>query len=184
MSILVTGGAGFIGSNFVLDWLGQFDERVINLDKLTYAGNLENLASLRGDARHVFVQGDIGDFALVSRLLAEHQPRAVVNFAAESHVDRSIHGPGEFIQTNIVGSFQLLEAVRAYWGGLTDEAKSAFRLLHVSTDEVYGSLGKGDPAFSETHRYEPNSPYSASKAASDHLVRAYHHNHRRGAAPL
>jgi dTDP-glucose 4,6-dehydratase len=177
MSILVTGGAGFIGSNFVLDWLGQSDETVINLDKLTYAGNLENLASLQGDARHVFVQGDIGDFALVARLLAEHQPRAVVNFAAESHVDRSIHGPGEFIDTNIVGTFQLLEVLRAYWGGLADESKAAFRLLHVSTDEVYGSLAKGDPAFTETHRYEPNSPYSASKAASDHLVRAYHHTY-------
>ena len=177
MTLLVTGGAGFIGSNFALDWLAQSDEPVINLDKLTYAGNLENLASLDGDARHVFVQGDIGDFALVSRLLAEHQPRAVVNFAAESHVDRSIHGPGEFIQTNIVGTFQLLEAVRAYWGGLPDERKTAFRLLHVSTDEVYGSLSKTDPAFTETHRYEPNSPYSASKAASDHLVRAYHHTY-------
>ena len=177
MSILVTGGAGFIGSNFVLDWLSQGDEQIINLDKLTYAGNLENLACLQGDSRHIFVKGDIGDFALVSRLLAEHQPRAVVNFAAESHVDRSIHGPGEFITTNIVGTFQLLEAVRAYWGGLSDMAKSSFRLLHVSTDEVYGSLGKEDPAFSETNRYEPNSPYSASKAASDHLVRAYHHTY-------
>ena len=177
MTLLVTGGAGFIGSNFALDWLAQSDEPVINLDKLTYAGNLENLASLDGDARHVFVQGDIGDFALVSRLLAEHQPRAVVNFAAESHVDRSIHGPGEFIQTNIVGTFQLLEAVRAYWGGLPEERKTAFRLLHDSTDEVYGSLGKTDPAFTETNRYEPNSPYSASKAASDHLVRAYHHTY-------
>lgn len=177
MSILVTGGAGFIGSNFVLDWLAQSDETVINLDKLTYAGNLENLASLQGDARHVFVQGDIGDFTLVSRLLAGHQPRAVVNFAAESHVDRSIHGPGEFIQTNIVGSFHLLEAVRMYWGGLASAAKPDFRFLHVSTDEVYGSLGKGDPAFTEQHRYEPNSPYSASKAASDHLVRAYHHTY-------
>jgi dTDP-glucose 4,6-dehydratase len=177
MSILVTGGAGFIGSNFVLDWLAQSDETVINLDKLTYAGNLANLASLQGDARHVFVQGDIGDFKLVSKLLAEHQPRAVVNFAAESHVDRSIHGPGEFIQTNIMGTFQLLEAVRAYWGALADEAKSDFRLLHVSTDEVYGSLSKTDPAFTETNRYEPNSPYSASKAASDHLVRAYHHTY-------
>ena len=177
MTLLVTGGAGFIGSNFVLDWLAQSDEPVITLDKLTYAGNRENLASLDGDARHVFVQGDIGDFELVSRLLAEHRPRAVVNFAAESHVDRSIHGPGEFIQTNIVGTFQLLEAVRAYWGGLPDERKTAFRLLHVSTDEVYGSLSKTDPAFTETHRYEPNSPYSASKAASDHLVRAYHHTY-------
>ena len=177
MTLLVTGGAGFIGSNFVLDWLAQSDEPVITLDKLTYAGNRENLASLDGDARHTFVQGDIGDYDLVSRLLAEHQPRAVVNFAAESHVDRSIHGPGEFIQTNIVGTFHLLEAIRAYWGGLPDERKTAFRLLHVSTDEVYGSLSKDDPAFTETHRYEPNSPYSASKAASDHLVRAYHHTY-------
>ena len=177
MTLLVTGGAGFIGSNFVLDWLAQSDEPVITLDKLTYAGNRENLGSLDGDARHTFVQGDIGDFELVSRLLAEHQPRAVVNFAAESHVDRSIHGPGEFIQTNIVGTFHLLEAIRAYWGGLPDERKTAFRLLHVSTDEVYGSLSKDDPAFTETHRYEPNSPYSASKAASDHLVRAYHHTY-------
>ena len=177
MAILVTGGAGFIGSNFVLDWLEQSYEPVINLDKLSYAGNLENLSSLQGDARHVFVPGDIGDLALVSRLLAEHQPRAVVNFAAESHVDRSIHGPGEFIQTNIVGSFQLLEAVRAYWGALPAPAKADFRLLHVSTDEVYGSLGKDDPAFTENHPYQPNSPYSASKAASDHLVRAYHHTY-------
>ncbi len=177
MTLLVTGGAGFIGSNFVLDWLAQSDEPVINLDKLTYAGNLENLASLKDDPRNLFVQGDIGDYDLVSRLLAEHQPRAVVNFAAESHVDRSIHGPGEFIQTNIVGTFQLLEAIRAYWSGLADERKTAFRLLHVSTDEVYGSLGKTDPAFTETNRFEPNSPYSASKAASDHLVRAYHHTY-------
>ena len=177
MTILVTGGAGFIGSNFVLDWLGASDETVVNLDKLTYAGNLQNLATLAGDARHVFVQGDIGDGALVSDLLAQYQPRAVLNFAAESHVDRSILGPGEFIQTNILGTFTLLEAVRAYWGGLDAAAKSAFRLLHVSTDEVYGSLGKADPAFTETHRYEPNSPYSASKAASDHLVRAYHHTY-------
>ncbi len=177
MSILVTGGAGFIGSNFVLDWLAQSDETVINLDKLTYAGNLENLASLAGDARHVFVQGGIGDFELVSRLLAENRPRAVINFAAESHVDRSIHGPGEFIETNIVGTFNLLEAVRAYWGALADADKAAFRLLHVSTDEVYGSLTQDDPAFTETKRFEPNSPYSASKAASDHLVRAYHHTY-------
>ena len=176
-NILVTGGAGFIGSNFVLDWLAQSDEPVINLDALTYAGNFENLASLNGDARHIFVQGDIGDFDLVAQLLAEHQPRAVVNFAAESHVDRSIHGPEDFIQTNIVGAFRLLEAVRAYWNGLAGEAKDNFRFLHVSTDEVYGSLEKDDPAFSETHRYEPNSPYSASKAASDHLVRAYHHTY-------
>lgn len=177
MSILVTGGAGFIGSNFVLDWLAQSDELVINLDKLTYAGNTENLQSLNGDQRHVFVHGDIGDSALVAGLLAEHQPRAIINFAAESHVDRSIHGPEDFIQTNIVGTFRLLEAVRAYWGGLQGEAKQGFRFLHVSTDEVYGSLGKVDPAFTETHRYEPNSPYSASKAASDHLVRAYHHTY-------
>ena len=177
MTILVTGGAGFIGSNFVLDWLGGTDEMVVNLDKLTYAGNPDNLSSLVGDARHVFVKGDIGDLAVVARLLADHRPRAIVNFAAESHVDRSIHGPGEFIQTNIVGSFQLLEAVRAYWTPLAAEAKAGFRFLHVSTDEVYGSLGKGEPAFAETRRYEPNSPYSASKAASDHLVRAYHHTY-------
>src|SRR5574343_1667316 len=177
MSILVTGGAGFIGANFVLDWLAQSDEPVINLDKLTYAGNLENLASLQGDARHVFVQGDLGDRTLVDALLAQHRPRAVLHFAAESHVDRSIHGPEDFIQTNIVGTFRLLEAVRAYWNGLAGEAKAAFRLLHVSTDEVYGSLGADDPAFTETNRYEPNSPYSASKAASDHLVRAYHHTY-------
>ncbi len=175
--ILVTGGAGFIGANFVLDWLAQTDEPVLNLDKLTYAGNLENLASLQGDKRHVFVQGDIGDGALVARLLAEHRPRAVINFAAESHVDRSIHGPEDFIQTNIVGSFRLLEAVRAYWVGLDEAGKAAFRFLHVSTDEVYGSLAPGEPAFTELHRYEPNSPYSASKAASDHLVRAYHHTY-------
>ncbi len=175
--ILVTGAAGFIGSNFVLDWLAQSDEPVVNLDLLTYAGNLENLASLQNDTRHYFVRGDIGDFELVSKLLADHNPRAVVNFAAESHVDRSIHGPEDFIQTNIVGTFHLLEAVRAYWNDLADEAKSNFRFLHVSTDEVYGSLGKGDPAFTETNRYEPNSPYSASKAASDHLVRAYHHTY-------
>ena len=175
--ILVTGAAGFIGSNFVLDWLAQSDEPVINLDDLTYAGNLENLASLDGDARHIFVKGSIGDFDLVSKLLAEHQPRAVVNFAAESHVDRSIHGPEDFIQTNIVGTFRLLEAVRAYYGQLANTAKNEFRFLHVSTDEVYGSLAKDDPAFTETHQYEPNSPYSASKAASDHLVRAYHHTY-------
>ncbi len=177
MSILVTGGAGFIGANFVLDWLAQSDETVINLDLLTYAGNRESLASLGGDARHVFVQGDIGDSALVAQLLAQHQPRAMINFAAESHVDRSIHGPEDFVQTNIVGTFRLLEAVRAHWNGLQDDAKQNFRFLHVSTDEVYGSLGKDDPAFTETHRYAPNSPYSASKAASDHLVRAYHHTY-------
>ena len=175
--ILVTGGAGFIGSNFVLDWFAQSDETVINLDKLTYAGNLENLATLKNDPRHIFVRGDIGDASVVGKLLAEHRPRAAVNFAAESHVDRSIHGPGDFIQTNIVGTFHLLEAVRAYWYGLADAEKSGFRFLHVSTDEVYGSLAKDEPAFSETRRYEPNSPYSASKAASDHLVRAYHHTY-------
>ena len=175
--ILVTGGAGFIGGNFVLDWLAQSAEPVINLDKLTYAGNLENLASLQGDARHVFVQGDIGDGALVARLLAEHRPRAVVNFAAESHVDRSIHGAEDFIQTNIVGTFRLLEAVRTHWSGLAADERSAFRFLHVSTDEVYGSLAPDAPAFTETHGFEPNSPYSASKAASDHLVRAWHHTH-------
>jgi len=177
LSILVTGGAGFIGSNFVLDWLNQSDEPVINLDKLTYAGNLENLASLQGDPRHIFINGDIGDATLVSSLLAEHKPRAVINFAAESHVDRSIHGPEDFIQTNIVGTFHLLESVRAYWNGLEGTAKTGFRFLHVSTDEVYGSLAKDDPAFTEGNRYEPNSPYSASKAASDHLVRAYHHTY-------
>jgi dTDP-glucose 4,6-dehydratase len=175
--ILITGGAGFIGSNFVLDWLAGSSEPVLNLDRLTYAGNLENLASLRGDARHIFVQGDIGDVALVGRLLREHRPRAIVNFAAESHVDRSIHGPSDFIQTNIVGTFQLLETVRAYWNGLAPAEQAAFRFLHVSTDEVYGSLGSADPAFRETNRYEPNSPYSASKAASDHLVRAWHHTY-------
>ena len=175
MSILVTGGAGFIGANFVLDWLAQSDEPVVNLDKLTYAGNLENLASLQGDARHTFVQGDIGDRALLDRLLVEHRPRALLHFAAESHVDRSIHGPEDFIQTNVLGSFRLLEAVRGYWSVLPDAEKAAFRFLHVSTDEVYGSLSPSDPAFAETHRYEPNSPYSASKAASDHLVRAWHH---------
>lgn len=177
MSILVTGGAGFIGSNFVLDWVNASSEPVINLDKLTYAGNLENLASLEGNEQHQFVRGDIGDAALITRLLAEHKPRAVINFAAESHVDRSIHGPEDFIQTNIVGTFHLLEAVRAYWNGLEGAEKENFRFLHVSTDEVYGSLSKTDPAFSETNRYEPNSPYSASKAASDHLVRAYHHTY-------
>ena len=175
--ILVTGGAGFIGSNFVLDWLSQSDESVINLDKLTYAGNRENLISLEGDARHFFVQGDIGDSLLVENLLTQYQPRAIINFAAESHVDRSIHGPEDFIQTNVVGTFHLLEAARGYWGNMQDTAKRNFRFLHVSTDEVYGSLAKEDPAFTENHRYEPNSPYSASKAASDHLVRAYHHTY-------
>ncbi len=179
--ILVTGGAGFIGANFVLDWLSVANplqnEPVVNLDKLTYAGNLENLTSLQGDARHTFVQGDIGDFDLVAQLLAQHQPRAIVNFAAESHVDRSIHGPEDFIQTNVVGTLRLLEATRAHWSALPEPQKSAFRFLHVSTDEVYGSLAPTDPAFSETHRVEPNSPYSASKAASDHLVRAWHHTY-------
>ncbi len=175
--ILVTGGAGFIGSNFVLDWLDGSDEPVINLDSLTYAGNRENLVSLRGDQRHLFVHGDIADHDLVAGLLRTHQPRAVINFAAESHVDRSIHGPEDFIQTNIVGTFRLVEAVRAYWGGLEAEARMGFRFLHVSTDEVYGSLAPNDPGFTENHRYEPNSPYSASKAASDHLVRAYHHTY-------
>ncbi|WP_288255128.1 dTDP-glucose 4,6-dehydratase [uncultured Hydrogenophaga sp.] len=175
--ILVTGGAGFIGSNFVLDWLAQSDEPVLNLDKLTYAGNLGNLRSLEGDARHVFVRGDIGDAALVARLLAEHRPRAVINFAAESHVDRSIHGAEDFIQTNVVGTFRLLEAVRAHWLSLPETERTAFRFLHVSTDEVYGSLAPEAPAFTEQHAYEPNSPYSASKAASDHLVRAWHHTH-------
>ncbi len=177
MTILVTGGAGFIGANFVLDWFANGGEPVINLDKLTYAGNRESLASLQGNDRHLFVQGDIGDNALVASLLAKHQPRAIVNFAAESHVDRSIHSPEDFIQTNMVGTFRLLEAARQYHGGLQDSAKTTFRFLHVSTDEVYGSLGPSDPAFTETHRYEPNSPYSASKAASDHLVRAYHHTY-------
>jgi dTDP-glucose 4,6-dehydratase len=177
MTILVTGGAGFIGANFVLDWLAASDEPVVNLDKLTYAGNLQTLSSLQGDKRHIFVHGDIGDSELVARLLEEHQPRAIVNFAAESHVDRSIHGPEDFIETNIVGTFRLLEAVRAHWGGLDEQARQAFRFLHVSTDEVYGSLAADEPAFTETHQYQPNSPYSASKAASDHLVRSYHHTY-------
>ena len=182
MTILVTGGAGFIGSNFVLEWLADCsqrgrDEPVVNLDALTYAGNLGNLADIAADKRHRFVRGDIGERALLSRLLEEHKPRAVVHFAAESHVDRSIHGPGDFVRTNVVGSFELLEATRAYWMGLDAADKAAFRFLHVSTDEVYGSLAKDDPAFSETTAYAPNSPYSASKAASDHLVRAYHHTY-------
>jgi dTDP-glucose 4,6-dehydratase len=175
--ILVTGGAGFIGSNFVLDWLAQSDEEIINLDKLTYAGNLHNLSSLTGDPRHIFVQGDIGDMELVSQLLLRYQPRAIVNLAAESHVDRSIHGPEDFIQTNILGTFRLLETVRAFWNKLESTAKQNFRFLHVSTDEVYGSLIQNEPAFTEDRRYEPNSPYSASKASSDHLVRAYHHTY-------
>ena len=175
--ILVTGGAGFIGSNFVLDWLAGSSEPVVNLDKLTYAGNLHNLQSLQGDERHIFVQGDIGDRALLDKLLAEHQPRAIVHFAAESHVDRSIHGPEDFVQTNVVGTLRLLEAARAYWNGLEGDAKQNFRFLHVSTDEVYGSLEKDAAAFTEQHNYEPNSPYSASKAASDHLVRAWFHTY-------
>ncbi|MEW5781128.1 MAG: dTDP-glucose 4,6-dehydratase [Pseudomonadota bacterium] len=177
MTILVTGGAGFIGSNFVLDWLAQSDEPVIDLDRLTYAGNLENLRSLEGDPRHIFVRGDIGDFDLVATLLAEHRPRAIIHFAAESHVDRSIHGPEDFILTNIVGTYRLLEAARGFWNALPEADKATFRFLHVSTDEVYGSLGPDDPPFSENNRYEPNSPYSASKAASDHLVRAWHHTY-------
>jgi len=177
MTILVTGGAGFIGSNFVIDWVANTTEPVINLDKLTYAGNLENLAEIQDNPLHTFVQGDIGDADLVNRLLKEHKPRAIINFAAESHVDRSISGPEDFIQTNIVGTFHLLEATRIYWNGLAEADKQSFRFLHISTDEVYGSLSSTDPAFSETNQYEPNSPYSASKAASDHLVRAYHHTY-------
>ena len=178
--ILVTGGAGFIGSNFVLEWFkdpATSNEKVVNLDALTYAGNQENLASLEDDSRHVFVQGDICDRALIDCLLAEHQPRAVVHFAAESHVDRSIHGPGAFIKTNIDGTYTLLEASRAFWGALPESARKVFRFHHVSTDEVYGSLKPDDPAFTETNPYEPNSPYSASKAASDHLIRAWHHTY-------
>ena len=175
--ILVTGGAGFIGSNFILDWMAAEGTPVVNLDKLTYAGNPANLASLASDPRHIFVRGDINDRTLVGRLLSEHKPRAIVHFAAESHVDRSIHGPEDFIQTNINGTFHLLEEARAYWQGLADREKAAFRFLHVSTDEVYGSLGPNDPPFSETTPYAPNSPYSASKAASDHLVRAWHHTY-------
>ena len=178
--ILVTGGAGFIGANFVLDWLADpatQGEPVVNLDALTYAGNRESLASLEGDPRHVFVHGDICDRPLLDRLMAEHQPRAIVHFAAESHVDRSIHGPGDFIRTNVEGTFSLLEAARAYWTPLSEERRAAFRFHHVSTDEVYGSLSPTDPAFTEQHLYEPNSPYSASKAASDHLVRAWHHTY-------
>ncbi|HQZ44486.1 MAG TPA: dTDP-glucose 4,6-dehydratase [Usitatibacteraceae bacterium] len=177
MTILVTGGAGFIGSNFVLDWLGREAGPVVNLDKLTYAGNLANLASISADPRHRFVHGDIADQPAVEALLAAHRPRAIVHFAAESHVDRSIHGPGEFVQTNVLGTFRLLEAARGHWQSLTGQERESFRFLHVSTDEVYGSLAEDDPAFSETTAYAPNSPYSASKAASDHLVRAYHHTY-------
>jgi dTDP-glucose 4,6-dehydratase len=177
MTILVTGGAGFIGANYILSWIGRESAPIVNLDKLTYAGNLQSLAAVADNSRYRFMQGDIGDGDLVPRLLALHQPTAVVNFAAESHVDRSIHGPADFIQTNIVGTFQLLEAVRTHWQGLAGNAREGFRFLHVSTDEVYGSLGPDAPAFSETTAYAPNSPYSASKAASDHLVRAYHHTY-------
>ncbi len=175
--ILVTGGAGFIGSNFVLDWLKTSDEPVVNLDKLTYAGNPDNLRALADDARHLFVQGDIGDRPLLASLLTQHQPRAIVHFAAESHVDRSIHGPGDFIRTNVDGTFNLLEATRAYLATLSDERRHAFRFLHVSTDEVFGSLSPTDPPFCETTPFAPNSPYAASKAASDHLVRAWHHTY-------
>jgi dTDP-glucose 4,6-dehydratase len=177
MTILVTGGAGFIGSAFVLDWIAAEGERVINLDKLTYAGNLANLASIANDSRHVFVRGDILDSALLDRLFTEHKPRAVVHFAAESHVDRSIHGPAPFIDTNVVGTLRLLEAARAWWQSLAGEAKDSFRYLHVSTDEVYGTLREDDPPFRETTPYAPNSPYAASKASSDHLVRSYHHTY-------
>ncbi len=177
MTLLVTGGAGFIGSNFVLDWLAACAEPVVNLDALTYAGNLENLASLSGDTRHHFVEGDIGDRSLVEGLLREHRPRAIINFAAESHVDRSIHGPEAFVQTNVVGTLRLLESTRAYWSELPADEKAAFRFLHVSTDEVYGTLAPDAAPFTETHAVEPNSPYSASKAASDHLVRAWHHTY-------
>jgi dTDP-glucose 4,6-dehydratase len=175
--ILVTGGAGFIGANFVLDWCASRSEPLVNLDLLTYAGNLGNLAPLRDDPRHVFVRGDIGDRALVADLLARHRPRAIVHFAAESHVDRSIHGPAAFITTNVVGTFTLLDAVRAHWTALPEIERASFRFLHVSTDEVYGSLGPDDPAFTETSAYAPNSPYAASKAGSDHLIRAYHHTY-------
>ena len=175
--ILVTGAAGFIGANFVLDWLAQSDETVVNLDKLTYAGNLDTLSSLKDNPNHIFVHGDIGDRALVDGLLAQYHPRAVVNFAAESHVDRSIHGPEDFIQTNVVGTFHLLESIRAHWTALGEAERSAFRLLHVSTDEVYGTLSATDAPFTETTPFAPNSPYSASKASSDHLVRAYHHTY-------
>ena len=177
MTILVTGGAGFIGSNFAIDWLAGAQEAVVNIDKLTYAGNPANLASLSKNVGHVLVRGDIGDRDLVRSLLTRHRPRAIVNFAAESHVDRSIHGPSEFIQTNVVGTFTLLDETRAWWQALPASERDAFRFLHVSTDEVYGSLGPSDPAFSETTPYSPNSPYSASKAGSDHLVRAYHHTY-------
>lgn len=175
--ILVTGGAGFIGANFILEWLHRIDEPVVNFDKLTYAGNLQNLSSLQGDTRYVFVQGDICDSQKLKQLFDNYQPRAIIHFAAESHVDRSIHGPDDFIQTNIVGTFRLLEVARHYWSKQTGKAHDDFRFLHVSTDEVYGSLAPDAPAFTEEHAYSPNSPYSASKASSDHLVRAYHHTY-------
>jgi len=177
-AILVTGGAGFIGSNFILQWIKQEGTRIINLDKLTYAGNLRNLERIASDARYRFVHGDIADRELVVKLLQDHRPRAIVHFAAESHVDRSILGPDDFIRTNVGGTFSLLEGTRAYWSELTEDERAKFRFLHVSTDEVYGSLGPSDPPFSESTAYAPNSPYSASKAASDHLVRAYHHTYR------
>ena len=177
MTILVTGGAGFIGSNFVIDWLDQNDELIINIDKLTYAGNLNNLTSLERNECHVFVKGDIGDPKLVKNLLSRHKPRAIINFAAESHVDRSINEPEDFMQTNIIGTYRLLKSAKDYWQSLPTDEQSAFRFLHISTDEVYGSLPAEAPGFSETHRYQPNSPYSASKASSDHLVRAYHHTY-------
>jgi len=182
--ILVTGGAGFIGSNFVQQWIATESDPLVNLDKLTYAGNPENLSALKGNARHVFVRGDIGDRALVGRLLQEHKPRAIVNFAAESHVDRSIHGPADFVHTNVMGTFALLEEARAYWSALAQPQKDAFRFLHVSTDEVYGSLGPGDAPFTESTPYAPNSPYAASKAAADHLLRAYHHTYGSPASAL
>ena len=174
MSIMVTGGAGFIGSNFIIEWLERHSEPVINVDKLTYAGNLQNLVTLEGDSKHIFAQEDIGNTKAIDQLLKDHKPRFVLNFAAESHVDRSIHSPEEFIQTNIVGTFRLLESIRSYWNDMSNKDKNNFRFLHISTDEVYGSLESSAPAFTETHRYNPNSPYSASKAASDHLVRAWH----------
>lgn len=175
--ILVTGGAGFIGGNFIIDWLQSTNESVVNLDLLTYAGNLETLASIKQEANHHFIKGDIGDGALVSEVLEKYKPRAIINFAAESHVDRSIHAPDAFVRTNVVGTFNLLDAAKKYWLALSEQNRNGFRFLHVSTDEVYGSLEADSPAFSEKNRYEPNSPYSASKAASDHFVRAYHHTY-------
>jgi dTDP-glucose 4,6-dehydratase len=177
MTLFVTGGCGFIGSNFIINWLKKNDELIINLDKLTYAGNLNNLRSLDSDARHVFINGEIGNSSQIRDIFRKYHPRAILNFAAESHVDRSIHGPEDFIQTNIIGTFRLLESSKEYWNSLPADEQHAFRFLHVSTDEVYGSLDSDAPAFTETHRYEPNSPYSASKASSDHLVRAYHHTY-------